>query len=193
MKKFLGIIVLGLMLSSNTIAGTNNEAKNKKYIYKSLEDLKSIIKNEDNSNLKDLKFIRESKNNEFFAQSGLPMNCNNCGKRKSYEYDAFVFHAIYKSEHKITFLVDTDFAKDLEKAKKYALIYAKTMGQMPLFLRQGHTKYGENYKDTNLGVGTGTERGVKIIVIAKGNKRWWADFNQARFIFILKTQRIRKI
>jgi hypothetical protein len=192
MKKFLGIIVLGLMLSSNTIAGTNNEAKNKKYIYKSLEDLKSIIKNEDNSNLKDLKFIRESKNNEFFAQSGLPMNCNNCGKRKSYEYDAFVFHAIYKSEHKITFLVDTDFAKDLEKAKKYALIYAKTMGQMPLFLRQGHTKYGENYKDTNLGVGTGTERGVKIIVIAKGNKRWWADFNQARFIIYPQNSTYKK-
>ena len=188
MKKILGIMVLGLLLSSYTNAGTNNEAKNKKYVFKYLENLKSIIKDEDFTNLKDLKFIRKSENKEFFAQSGLPMNCNKCGKRKSYEYDAFVFHAIYKSEHKITLLVDTDFAKNLERAKKYALIYAKSMGQMPLFLRQGHTKYGENYKDTNLGVGTGTERGVKIIVIAKGNKRWWADFNQARFILYPKTK-----
>ena len=182
MKKLLGIVVLGLLLNGNAYGGTNNEAKNKKYVYKSLDDLKTIIKKEDPTDLKELKFIRKSENKEFFAMSGKPNGCNDCGKRKSYEYDAFVFHAIYKSEHKITFLVDTNFAKDLEKAKKYALIYSKSMGQMPLFLREGHTKYGEDYKDTNLGVGTGTERGVKIIVIAKGNKRWWADFNQARFI-----------
>jgi len=182
MKKILGIIVLSLLSLNCVEAGTNNEAKNKKYVYKYLTDLKTIIKKEDPTDLKELKFIRKSENKEFFAMSGKPNGCNDCGKRKSYEYDAFVFHAIYNSEHKITFLIDIDFAKDFEKAKKYALIYAKSMGQMPLFLREGHTKYGEDYKDTNLGVGTGTERGVKIIVIAKGNKRWWADFNQARFL-----------
>ena len=192
MKKILGIVVLGLLLSSYTSTATSNEAKNKKFVYKYLEDLKTIIKKNDPTDLKELKFIRKSENKEFFAMSGKPMNCNNCGKRKAYEYDAFVFHAIYNSEHKITFLVDTDFSKDLEKAKKYALIYAKSMGQMPLFLRQGHTKYGENYKDANLGVGTGTERGVKIIVIAKGNKRWWADFNQARFIIYPQNSTYKK-
>ena len=65
------------------------------------------------------------KTHEFYDS----LYCNNCGKRKSYEYDAFVFHAIYNSGHKITFLVDTDFAKNLEKAEKYALIYSKSMGQ----------------------------------------------------------------
>ncbi|MDC1212685.1 hypothetical protein N8016_02705 [Pelagibacteraceae bacterium] len=182
MKKLLAIIVLGLLSFNITEAAKNNEGKNKKYVYKYLNDLKTIIKNEDPTDLKELKFIRKSENKEFFGRSGKPNRSDNSGKRKSYEYDAFVFHAIYNSEHKITFLVDTDFAKDFDKAKKYALIYAKSMGQMPLFLREGHTKYGEDYKDTNLGVGTGTERGVKIIVIAKGNKRWWANFKQAKFI-----------
>ena len=182
MKKLLGIVVLGLVLSSYTNAGTSNEAKNKKYVYKSLESLKTIIKKEDPSDLKKLKFIRKSENKEFFAMSGKPAGCNDCGKRKAYEYDAFVFHAIYNSGHKITFLVDTDFAKNLEKAEKYALIYSKSMGQIPLFLREGTTKFDGEYKDANLGVGTGTERGVKVIIIAKGKKRWWADFNQARFL-----------
>jgi len=182
MKKLLAIIVLGLLSFNITESATNNEGKNKKYVYKYLEDLKTIIKKEDPTDLKELKFIRKSENKEFFGRSGKPIGSGNSGKRKSYEYDAFVFQAIYNSEHKITFLVDTDFEKDFDKAKKYALIYAKSMGQMPLFLREGHTKYGEDYKDTNLGVGSGTERGVKIIVIAKGNKRWWADFLQARFV-----------
>ena len=182
MKKLLAIIVLGLLSFNITESATNNEGKNKKYVYKYLEDLKTIIKKEDPTDLKELKFIRKSENKEFFGRSGKPIGSGNSGKRKSYEYDAFVFQAIYNSEHKITFLVDTDFEKDFDKAKKYALIYAKSMGQMPLFLREGHTKYGEDYKDTNLGVGSGTERGVKIIVIAKGNKRWWANFQQAKFI-----------
>ena len=182
MKKLLGIVVLGLVLSSYTNAGTSNEAKNKKYVYKSLESLKTIIKKEDPSDLKKLKFIRKSENKEFFAMSGKPAGCNDCGKRKAYEYDAFVFHAIYNSGFKITFLVDIDFAKNLEKAEKYAFKYAKLMGQIPSFLREGTTKFDGEYKDANLGVGTGTERGVKIIVIGKGNYRWWVDFNQARFI-----------
>ena len=182
MKKILGTIILSLVLSSYTNAVTSNEAKNKKYVYKSLNDLKTIIKKEDPTDLKELKFIRKSENKEFFAMSGKPNGCNGCGQRKAYEYDAFVFHAIYNSGHKIIFLVDINFAKNLEKAEMYALIYAKTMGQMPSFLREGTTKFDGEYKDTNLGVGTGAERGVKIIIIAKGNNRWWADFNQARFL-----------
>ena len=183
MKKLLGIIVLGLLLTNNTNAGTSNEAKNKKYIYKSLDDLKTIIKKEDPSDLKELKFIRKSENKEFFATAGLGHGVkDNRKKRSAYEYDAFVFHAIYNSGFKITFLVDIDFTKNLEKAEKYAFKYAKLMGQIPSFLREGTTKFDGEYKDANLGVGTGTERGVKIIVIGKGNYRWWADFNQARFI-----------
>ena len=171
------------MLSSYTNAGTNNEAKNKKYVYKSLESLKTIIKKKDPTDLKELKFIRKSENKEFFATAGLGHGVkDNRKKRSAYEYDAFVFHAIYNSGFKITFLVDIDFAKNLEKAEKYAFKYAKLMGQIPSFLREGTTKFDGEYKDANLGVGTGTERGVKIIVIGKGNYRWYADFNQARFI-----------
>ena len=172
-------MVLGFLLSGNAYAGTSSEAKNKKFVYKYLEDLKTIIKKNDPTDLKELKFIRKSENKEFFALSGKPMNCNNCGKRKAYEYDAFVFHGIYNSGHKITFLVDTDFVKNLEKAEKYAFKYAKLVGQMPFFIRE-------------LRVGTGSEKGVKIIVIAKGNKRWWADFNQARFIIYPQNSTYKK-
>jgi len=183
MKKLLAIIVLGLLSFNITEAAKNNEGKNKKYVYKYLNDLKTIIKNDDPTDFKELKFLKKSENKEFFATLGIPHNVvNNKKMRKSYEYDAFVFHAFYNSGHKIIFLVDINFSNNLEKAKRNALIYAKSMGQMPLFLREGHTKYGEDYKDTNLGVGSGTERGVKIIVIAKGNKRWWANFQQAKFI-----------
>jgi hypothetical protein len=182
MKKLLAIIVLGLLSFNITEAAKNNEGKNKKYVYKYLNDLKTIIKNDDPTDLKELKFIRKSENKEFFGRTGKPNRSDNSGKRKSYEYDAFVFHAIYNSGHKIIFLVDINFSNNLEKAKRNALKYAKLMGQMPLFLREGHTKYGEDYKDANLGVGSGTERGVKIIVIAKGKYRWWADFLQAKFI-----------
>ena len=183
MKKLLAIIVLGLLSFNITEAAKNNEGKNKKYVYKYLNDLKTIIKNDDPTDLKELKFIRKSENKEFFVTAGLGHGVkDNRKKRSAYEYDAFVFHAIYNSGFKITFLVDIDFAKNLEKAEKYAFKYAKLMGQIPSFLREGTTKFDGEYKDANLGVGTGTERGVKIIVIGKGNYRWWADFNQARFI-----------
>ena len=183
MKKILGVMILGLVLSSYTNAVTSNEAKNKKYIYKSLDDLKTIIKKEDPSDLKELKFIRKSDNKEFFVVSGLAHGVKDTRKKRSaYEFDAFVFHGIYNSGYKIIFQIDIKFAKNLEKAEKYAFKYAKLMGQMPSFLREGTTKFDGEYKDANLGVGSGTERGVKTIVIGKGSYSWWADFNQSRFI-----------
>jgi len=183
MKKILAIIVLSLISLNISEAGTNNEGKNKKYAYKYPNDLKTIIKNDDPTDLKELKFIKKSENKEFFVTAGLARGVKNSGKERSaYEYDAFVFHAIYNSGHKIIFLVDIDYAKNLEKAKKYSLKYAKLMGQMPSFLREGTIKSDGEYKDANLGVGSGTERGVKIIVIARGKKRWWADFKNAKFI-----------
>jgi hypothetical protein len=182
MKKILAIVVLGLFFSIKADAETNNEGKNKKYVYKYLSDLKTIIKTDDPTDFKKLKFIRKSENKEFFATPGLGHGKKVGKKRKSYEYDAFVFHAIYNSGHKIIFLVDIDYVKNLEKAKKHAARYAMLMGQMPSFLREGIIKTGDEYKDANLGVGSGLERGVKTIIIAKGNYRWFAQSLHARFI-----------
>ena len=58
MKKLLAIIVLGLLSFNITEAGTNNEGKNKKYVYKYLNDLKTIIKNDDPTDFKELKFLK---------------------------------------------------------------------------------------------------------------------------------------
>ena len=76
----------------------------------------------------------------------------------------------------------TTLTTNLEKAKKHVVRYAMFMGQMPSFLREGIIKTGDEYKDSNLGVGSGLERGVKTIIIAKGNYRWFAQSLHARFI-----------
>ena len=57
-------MVLGLIFIIKANAGTNNEGKNKKYVYKYLSDLKTIIKTEDPTDFKELKFIRKSENKE---------------------------------------------------------------------------------------------------------------------------------
>ena len=114
-------MVVGLFFSIKADAGTINEGKNKKYVYKYLSDLKTIIKTDDPTDFKELKFIRKSANKEFFATPGLGHGEKVGKKRKSYEYDAFVFHAIYNSGHKIIFLVDIDYVKNLEKAKKHVV------------------------------------------------------------------------
>ena len=170
MKKLLAIIVLGLFFISNTDAGTY---KDRKYKFESLSDLGSVIKKKDPTDFKELKFIRKSEGKEFLSTSGKPNRENLSGKRKTYLYDAYVFHAIYNSGHVINFYVDTDYAKNSEKAEKLALTYAKTIGQIPLFLREGSPNLFNVVREKS--------KGIKKIIIAKGNNRWWADRILAQF------------
>ena len=44
MKKVLATVFLSLFFSIEADAGTNNEGKNKKYVYKYLSDLKTLMK-----------------------------------------------------------------------------------------------------------------------------------------------------
>ena len=164
MKKLLGIVVLGLILSSNTNAGT---FKGKKFVYVDLGNLNTLIKDEDTTDFKRLEFIRMSEGMEFMNTSGRSAIT---GKRKIYRYDAYIFHSIYNSDHKINFFVDTNYAKSSEKAKKIALRYAKVMGQIPSFLREGTslTKFSYGKKELK-------NKGVRNIVIPKGTNRARAD------------------
>ena len=164
MKKLLAIIVLGLLFIGNANAGTY---KDRKYKFKSLSDLGSVIKKKDPTDFKELKFIRKSEGKEFLSTSGRPNRKNLGGKRKTYLYDAYVFDAIYKSGHVINFYVDTDYAKNSEKAEKLALKYAKIIGQIPLFLREGSPNLYNIVREKSMG--------IRKIIIAKGNNRWWAD------------------
>ena len=164
MKKLLAIIVLGLLFIGNANAGTY---KDRKYTFKNKSDLGSVIKKGDPTDFKELKFIRKSEGKEFLSTSGRPNRENLSGKRKTYLYDAYVFHAIYNSGHVINFYVDTDYAKNSEKAEKLALSYAKTIGQIPLFLREESPALFEVLRQKS--------SGIKKIIIAKGNNRWWAD------------------
>ena len=164
MKKFLAIIVLGLMFIGNANAGTY---KDRKYKFKNQSDLGLVIKKNDPTDFKELKFIRKSEGKEFLSTSGRPNRENLSGKRKTYLYDAYVFHAIYNSGHVINIYVDTDYAKNSEKAEKLALTYAKTIGQIPLFLREESPALFEVLRQKS--------SGIKKIIIAKGNNRWWAD------------------
>jgi len=164
MKKLLAIIVLGLLFIGNANAGTY---KDRKYTFKNKSDLGSVIKKNDPTDFKELKFIRKSEGKEFLSTSGRPNRENLSGKRKTYLYDAYVFHAIYNSGHVINIYVDTDYAKNSEKAEKLALRYAKTIGQIPFFLREESPALFEVLRQKSAG--------IKKIIIAKGNNRWWAD------------------
>ena len=164
MKKLLAIIVLGLLSFNITEAGTY---KDRKYKFRYLQDLGSVIKKTDPTDFKELKFIRKSEGKEFLSTSGRPNRENLSGKRKTYLYDAYVFDAIYNSGHVINFYVDTDYAKNSEKAEKLALTYAKTIGQIPLFLREESPALFDVLRQKS--------SGIRKIIIAKGNNRWWAD------------------
>jgi hypothetical protein len=164
MRKLLAIISLGLLFSGNADAGTY---KDRKYTFESLYKLGPLIKKGDPTDFKELKFIRKSEGNEFLSTSGKPNRGNLSGKRKIYLYDAYVFHAIYNSGHKINVFVDTDYAKNSEKAEKEALRYAKIIGQIPLFLREGSPNLFNVVREKS--------KGIRKIIIAKGNNRWWAD------------------
>ena len=164
MNKILAIAVLCIWIFNFAEAGTY---KDRKYTFKSLSNLGSVIKKGDPTDFKELKFIRKSEGKEFLSTSGRPNRENLSGKRKTYLYDAYVFHAIYNSGHKINFFVDTDYAKNSEKAEKLALSYAKTIGQIPLFLREASPALFDVLRQRSAG--------IKKIIIAKGNNRWWAD------------------
>jgi len=171
MKKLLAIIVIVLFSFNNTEAGIY---KGNKYAFKDLSSLKSIIKKNDPSVFKELKFIRKSIDKEFMATSGKPNRSNKSGKRKIYRYDAYIFNATYDSGHIIKFIVDTDYAKTLGKAKKVSLRYAKQVGQIPSFLREGSPNLLTVTREVN--------RGIQKIIIAKGNNRWWADLGMSQFL-----------
>ena len=164
MNKILAIAVLCIWIFNFAEAGTY---KDRKYTFKSLSDLGSVIKKGDPTDFKELKFIRKSEGKEFLSTSGRPNRKNLSGKRKTYLYDAYVFDAIYNSGHVINFYVDTDYAKNSEKAEKLALTYAKTIGQIPLFLREGSPNLYNIVREKSMG--------IRKIIIAKGNNRWWAD------------------
>ena len=164
MNKILAIAVLCFWIFNFAEAGTY---KDRKYTFKSLSNLGSVIKKGDPTDFKELKFIRKSEGKEFLSTSGRPNRENLSGKRKTYLYDAYVFDAIYNSGHVINFYVDTDYAKNSEKAEKLALSYAKTIGQIPLFLREGSPNLFNIVREKS--------KGIKKIIIAKGNNRWWAD------------------
>jgi len=180
MKKLLAIIVLGLLFIGNANAGTY---KDRKYKFESLSDLGSVIKKKDPTDFKELKFIRKSEGKEFLSTSGRPNRKNLSGKRKTYLYDAYVFDAIYNSGHVINFYVDTDYAKNSEKAEKLALSYAKTIGQIPLFLREASPALFDVLRQRSAG--------IKKIIIAKGNNRWWADPILNQFFIYPQAPRVK--
>ena len=171
MKKLLAIIVLGLMNFDYVEAGTFT---GKKYVYEYLKQLKTVIKKDDPTDFKELKFIRKSEGKELMTTAGKPNRSDNSGKRKTFRYDAYIFQAIYNSGHEIKFFVDADYAKNSDKAEKFALHYAKAIGQIPAFLREASTNLYTINKNPS--------KGVENIIIGKGNYRWWADFSQKQFL-----------
>ena len=80
MSKILAIAVLCIWIFNFAEAGTY---KDRKYTFKSLSNLGSVIKKGDPTDFKELKFIRKSEGKEFLSTSGRPNRENLSGKRKT--------------------------------------------------------------------------------------------------------------
>ena len=145
---------------------TEEENKNKeyrtrkKYTYKYKNILNNIIEKDHPTNFIELKFIKEAKN--LRSPEGQPMN-RRCPCKALYRnFDAYIYHAYYKSDliSFIEIVVNKDY-KGSAKARNHALKYAKLVGQLPSFLR---------------------DKGIKRIVIHPGRRRWVAESGNGVFV-----------
>ena len=115
MKKLLGILVLGLLLSSNVEAASYVFFDNKK-------DCDILTKN-DPTTLKTLTFLSKKNLLAFDGRSESSRRAN-----------FFLFNAVFEKDNVISIRVNSEF-KTKDKAEEQALKYGRMVGQLPNFLR----------------------------------------------------------
>ena len=116
MKKLLGILVLGLLLSSNVEAASYVFSENKR------KDCDILTKN-DPTTLKTLTFLSKQKLLAFDGRSESSRRAN-----------FFLFNAVFEKGNAISIRVNSEF-KTKDKAEEQALKYGRMAGQLPNFLR----------------------------------------------------------
>ena len=121
MKKILGIIVLGLLLSGNVYAAS--------YVFKdNLYTDCDILTKKDPTSFQNIVFVKKE-TIQWWDRRELE---SNDGKVST--FTAFVFKAAFKNGKDVSIRVNSEF-KTKKKAEKQALKYGRMAGQLPNFLR----------------------------------------------------------
>ena len=128
MKKILGIVVLGLLLSGNAYSN------DKGYIVSdNLYSDCDILTKDDPTTFKSIEFVTKNK------IKGWDRRKKTSSGWKISSFKAFIFKANFEKGHKISIQVNAEF-ENKDKAEKQALKYAKMVGQLPYFLRTKNLK-----------------------------------------------------
>jgi hypothetical protein len=124
MKKVLGVLVLGLIVSFSAVA------LHAGYILEDgMWDNEDIINKKDPTSFQRLTLEEEGKKINFWDRR----NETSSGFPKS-DFNAYIFKASYEKSHNIFIRVNSEF-KSIKKAEKEALKYAKAYGQLPNFIK----------------------------------------------------------
>jgi hypothetical protein len=129
MKKILGIIVLGLLLSGNA----NAYDKKGIIVENNLYTYCHLLTKKDPTTLQSLVFVKKKKIKGWDGRK-----LTSSGWKESF-FKAFIFKANFEKGHKIKIRVNAEF-ENKDKAEKQALKYAKMVGQLPYFLRTKNLK-----------------------------------------------------
>ena len=148
MKKLLGIIVLGLLLSGNAYAAS--------YLFKdNIYTDCDILTKKDPTAFQNISFVKEKKIKWWDRRKA-----TSSGWEQS-SFKAFIFKATFEKGKNVSIRVNSEF-KTKEKAEKQALKYGKMAGQLPNFLRQnlktitvhkGNKDWGGGNKDILIHIG----------------------------------------
>ena len=122
MKKLLGIVVLGLLVTFNVEAAS--------YLFKdNLYTDCNILTNKDLTAFQNISFKKEKKIKWWDRREA-----TSSGWKQS-SFKAFIFVAKFEKSKDVTIRVNSEF-KTKEKAEEQALKYGKMVGQLPNFLRK---------------------------------------------------------
>ena len=160
MKRFLWILVLGLVISFNAEADS--------YVFEdNLYTDGDIITKKDPTTFQNLVFIEE-KNIKFWDRR----KATTSGWDES-NFKVFIFKATFEKGHDVAIRVNAEF-KTKDKAEKQALKYGTIVGQLPNFLR-------ENLKTVTIHKGNeATGGGNNDILIHTGDSAVKGEF--AKFV-----------
>ena len=139
MKKLLGILVLGLLVSFNVEAAS--------YLFKdNLYTDCDIITKKDPTTFQNISFVKEKK------IKGWDKRKAKASGWKESLFKVFIFKATFEKSREINIRVNTEF-ETKDKAEEQAIKYGKMVGQLPNFLRTKNLKTITIHKGNHLWAG----------------------------------------
>ena len=155
MKKFLGILVLGLLVSFNVEAAS--------YLFKdNLYTDCDIITKKDPTTFQNISFVKEKKIKWWDRRKAKAS-----GWKESL-FEVFIFKATFEKSREINIRVNAEF-ETKDKAKEQAIKYGKMVGQLPNFLRTKNLKTITIHKANHLWAGGNND----IVIYTEGYSPDW--------------------